>query len=149
MAGEYHQYKVEPMTHDSYCGKYLKHCERNVLTVKVESCLGAVSVYIDVKPGVSDSQYLWKSANGAESGFVEKISFPIYHHKYYITVKGDGKPTKSISQGSAVIQRPIANTYTLYSSTVPGDLCTAAKQPCPFFRAPLVLVFPSLLYSTF
>merc|ERR1711988_1950229 len=74
--GEYHHFKIAPMTHDSYCCKYQKHCMRNTLFLKIESCLGAVSMYVDIKKEPTAERYTWKSDHGATSGYVEQINFP-------------------------------------------------------------------------
>lgn len=86
--GQFHNYKVDALTHDSYCCKYHKHCQRNTLLLRVESCLGQVNMYVDIKPNPGPDRYLWKSDNKANSGFVQQLKFPIYHAIYYVAVYG-------------------------------------------------------------
>jgi len=81
-----------------------------------------VSLYVDTTPNPSERKYTWKSAHGTTSGFIEKINFPIYHAKYYISVKGDMEPQRE--DNGTIVTLP--NTYTLYASTSPGQ---RAQEP--------------------
>jgi len=86
---QYHYYSIEAMTHDNYCCKYLKHCERNHMFIKAESCNGFVSIYVDVKPYPNKDRHIWSAKAHSASGFVETINLPIYHAFYYVSVVGE------------------------------------------------------------
>jgi len=112
-----HNYKVDALTHDSYCCKYHKHCARNTLTIQVESCLGAVEMYVDIIPNPSKERYLWKSAWQHQSGYVQRLAFPVYHAVYYMSIYGAANPSGAERSKNLYDGLPGKSTYTLYSST--------------------------------
>jgi len=124
--GQFHNYKVDALTHDSYCCKYHKHCARNTLLLRAESCLGAVDMYVDITPNPGPNKYLWKSENKANSGFVQQLRFPVYHAIYYVAIYGAVKTdpdeaSKNLYDGS-LPQGIGKSTYNLRTSTSTAPL---------------------------
>jgi len=113
--GEYDYYRLDVLTHDNYCCKYLKHCERNHLFAKAESCNGYVSIYVDVKPFPSKERHIWKSAQGPLSGFVEKINLPVYYANYYISIVGEKDFTGEVNVTN------YNNDYTFFFKSSAGN----------------------------
>lgn len=113
--GEHHYYVMDVLSHDNYCCKYLKHCERNQITLRAESCNGYVSMFVDVKEFPNQDQHIWKSQLQSGSGFVERMSMPVYFAKYYISIRGEHEFPPNYNGTN------LDNDYTFFAETAAGN----------------------------